>query len=446
MAAAMLLSACAAPQKTQETVPAETAAPATTEAQETAAPEAVPGETVPANYTAKKKTTLEYFGTASMLCMYGDFTAEGETKRAEATWTKIKEMLSSLDNLLSTTIPDSEISRFNALKYGESMAISPVTAEVWQLSMGLYARTNGIFNPAMYPLIDLWAFSPRYIYSSEKVEAYDRERADGAFALPDEAYIDAFLKLADPENILLSGSDAEGWTLTKNVPAVTVNGVTYEAKIDLGGIVKGYATDLAERLLREDGWPYAYFSCGTSSMCMLKSASANAIKKNVPDYVLGIRAPRENESGLYASVAIRDESLSSSGDYENNYSLDGQLYCHIIDPRTGRPLNVGEARPQRGISTVTLMSGSATEDDALTTALCLMGPEEAIRFFNAELKGRDMLMVLYSADSDTYEVVTNLGADRMSLMEEAYVLASETDAEGNIRYTGKLFPELSKEN
>lgn len=400
-------------------------------------------EDVPVNYTAKKKTTLGYFGTVCVLCLYGDFKAAGEEARADATWEKVKELLGELDNLLSTTVSGSEISRFNALKYGESMSVSPITAKVWQLSMSLYERTNGRFNPAMFPLTDLWGFSPRFIYSDEKIEPYDRDREDGAFPLPDEAYIEAFKSLADPENILLTGSDPEGWTLTKNVPSVTVNGVTYEAKIDLGGIVKGYATDLVEALLREDGWPYSYFSCGSSSMCMLKSASKNAIKANVPVYALGIRAPRTTESGLYASVAISDECLSSSGDYENNYSIDGQIYCHIIDPETGRPLNVGETRPQCGISTVTLMSGSATEDDALTTALCLMGPEEAIRFFNAELKGREVLMVLYSADSGTNEVVTNLSEDRLSLIEKDYVIASALDENGSIRYNGTLFPELN---
>lgn len=394
---------------------------------------------VPAEYTAKSKVTMGYFGTSSMLCLYDDYTQPGAQDRYLAVWEKVKGILQELDELLSVSIATSEISRFNALSCGESMPISAETAEVFSLAMEMYRKTEGYFNPAMYPLVDLWGFSPRFIYRDSIEQPYDRAREDGTRPLPDAEYVAAFLKLADPENIVLSGTAETGYVLAKNVPDVEVHGVVYHAQIDLGGIVKGYAVDRVKALLKEAGYEYGYFSCGSSSICLLKSAGKTAIAQNDPRFALEIRSPRETQSGEYARVSIMDTCLSSSGDYDNNYQHGEYVYCHIINPFTGYPLNVDSGTVQRGVSTVTLFSGNATEDDALTTALCLMGPRKAIDYINENLSGHEVVMMLYSADSSRYEVVTNLPQERLILEDDAYVLASSVDENGLIRYEGVLF-------
>lgn len=393
---------------------------------------------IPEAYKAKTRVTMGSFGTVSSLCIYDDFKQEGALARYDALWEELKVMLDDLDQLLSTSIETSEIAKFNALPAGGRMAVSPVTAEVFLLARQMYDQTAGYFNPTIFPLVDLWGFSPRFTFGGGMEQPYDREWADGTRALPQKQYIEGFLKLVDMDGIVLSGDAQTGYVLSKNTPSVTIDGVTYHAQIDLGGIAKGYAADLAAEMIMQAGYTYGYFSCGSSSIRLLRNASAAAKKSGDPAFSLQVRIPRitEENKDAYAMIRVMDEALSSSGDYDNNYMAGGNLCSHIISPFTGYPVNYTEDGVQGGVSTVTLLSGRAVEDDALTTALCLMGPQGAIDYVNENLREHSIAMVLYRADKDFYEVVTNV--PDLHLLDAAYRPASEIDKDGNLIYTGEL--------
>ncbi len=393
---------------------------------------------VPQAYTSRTKVASGYFATVSSLCLFDDFNDPDAVTRYEETWDEVKSLLEEIEQTVSVEIPTSDIARFNALPSGGSVSIQPLTASLLRLAREMYERTSGYYDPTVYPLVDLWGFSPRFTYSSEAVQPYDRERENGTLPAPDSAYIEGFLQLVGMEGVELGGSEEEGYVLTKKTPSVEIGGVTYSAKLDLGGIAKGYAVDLVRDLLLEKGYEYGYFSCGTSSIYVLKSASASAKKANDPHFQLNIRSPRETPEGTgdYARLTVMNSSLSSSGDYGHSYELNGQRYCHIIHPFTGYPMNVSDAEPQQGVCTVTLMSESAAEDDALTTALCLMGLDAALEYLNEA--AQDIVLVYYRSDSDRYEVVTNLPEERITLLDAAYVLCSERDETGRVRYTGEL--------
>lgn len=333
-------------------------------------------EEIPEAFTAKRKNTTAYFGTLSILCVFDDFSEYAGQQRMDTLWQDIKQMMGEVDATLSLSFEDSEVCRFNRLEYGQSMPVSPLTAEVFSKAREMYGTTGGLYNPTVFPLVDLWGFSARFINRKAEPMPYDRPWQDGTRPLPDPAYINGFLQLVDMDGIQLTGDPETGYTLTKNIPPVEINGVTYQAQIDLGGIAKGYVVDRAVSMMLERGYTYGYFSCGGSSLGLLKSAGNKQKESGDPSFVLGVRAPREaaDDSGIYAYIPLMNKSLSSSGDYESNYMIDGQVYCHIIDPFTGYPVNVNIGGTQAGICTVTLLSGSAVEDDALTTALCLMGP------------------------------------------------------------------------
>lgn len=398
-------------------------------------------EEIPENYKSKTRVTMGSFGTVSTLCIYDDFTQQDALIKYDAIWESIKQMLDDMDQVLSTSIETSEIAQFNELPSGASMAISPLTAEVFQLAREMYDRTEGYFDPTIFPLVDLWGFSPRFTFGSEVTMAYDRPWQDGTRALPDEKYIDGFLELVDMDGIVLTGDAQSGYFLHKNTPSVTIDGVTYHAQLDLGGIAKGYAADLAAQILEEAGYAYGYFSCGTSSIRLLKNASASAKKEGDAAFNLNVRIPRETMENkeMYASIRVMNQALSSSGDYDNHYIAGGNLCCHIINPFTGYPLNYAQTGEQGGISTVTLLSGSAVEDDALTTALCLMGLEKAVEYINKNLRDHSVAMVLYRADAQTYEIVTNVSKEEFIVVDAMYHIASEIDEQGNLLYIGDLF-------
>ncbi len=401
-------------------------------------------EPIPEHYTSKTRVSMGAFGTVSQLCLYDDFKAPGALAKYDRVWNEIKALLTALDETLSVSIPTSDVARFNALPEGGALKVSEQTAQVFAVAQEMADFTDGHFDPTVYPLVDLWGFSPRFRMAEGEDQPYDRPWANGTRALPEEKYIAGLLQLVGMDGIELRGDADGGWELVKHTPSVTIDGKTYHAQIDLGGVAKGYAADLVAELLAREGYRYGYFSCGSSSMRLMKSGSQEARKTGDSSFQLQVRNPRKAEGSgdAYALIRVMDQSLSSSGDYDSNYIAGGSVCCHIISPKTGYPLNFAlDGGVQQGVSTVTLLSGSAAADDALTTALCLMGPQGAIDFVNKKLRGHSVALVLYRADLDVYEVATNIPADRFEIVEGAFRVASEVDEGGDIVYTGVLFSD-----
>ncbi len=147
----------------------------------------------------------------------------------------------------------------------------------------------------VYPLVDLWSFSPpRFIRSTMPVMPYDRQMAEGVLPPPDPRYIAAFRQLVSMEGVGLTGNAESGFRLTKRTPGVWVDGVCYQAGLDLGGMAKGCTTDLVMRLLREKGFQFGHFSSGTSSMGLLKTASASARESQDSRFHLEIKEAQGN--------------------------------------------------------------------------------------------------------------------------------------------------------
>ncbi len=392
--------------------------------------------------TAKSKMTGEFFATWSQLRLYDDFSKPGNVVRFEQVWEELKEVLSEIEQAVSVSVETSDIARFNALAYGEEIEISGHTAAIILAAKEGYAHTDGMFNPAVYPLVDLWGFTPRFTSAAyAPVYAYDRERGPQGLPLPEERYISAFLKLADFDGIVLSGDAKNRYTLQKMVPPVEVDGIFYEAKIDLGGIAKGYAVDAVMELLTRNGYEYGVFSCGSSSMGLMKSASPKSVENGTQQYEVHIRHPRsDNRNDAYLSVAQKDARLSTSGDYDHSYVLDGVRYSHIINPATGYPMNTELVeKGQKGVATATVLGENATVCEVLSTALCAMEPKRAIRFINEQNGEYSPALVLYDTASTTFEFVTDLPPESYLLRDEAFLPVSSLDGDGSIVYEGRLF-------
>ena len=370
------------------------------------------------------RTSSDYFGTVSMLCLYSD---EG----AEEIWREVKDLLESIDETVSVSRPGSDIARLNEAEAGTAVPVSALTADIWQRAREAHELTGGLYDPTVFPLVDLWGFSPRFNQKAYQPSLpYDRPLKDGQPVPPAGEDVAALLPLVGMEGFVLLEQGGQ-WLIRKDTPAVAVAGTPVRAQADLGGIAKGYACDRVSALLREKGITEGYFVCGGSSIVFLSRPEGGSFS-----VAAGKPRPGKNEGNDYASFSARDTALSTSSDISHSYrGEDGRLYCHIIDPRTGCPLNAAEAEgAQTGAASVTLLSESAALGDALTTALCLMGPGEALSF----LSGREekMVMAVCSAGREEIEVVTNLGWDQLSILDEAYVPASTRGKDGEFRYTG----------
>ncbi len=370
------------------------------------------------------RSTMEYFGTVSMLCLY---TEDG----AEEIWREVKDLLREIDGAVSVSRPGSDLARLNEAAAGTAVPVSGVTAEIWRQALAAHELTNGLYDPTVFPLVDLWGFSPRFNQKGWQPSLpYDRPLVNGQPVPPDEKDVAALLPLVGMKGFRLFEENGQ-WMIRKETPAVTVRGITVQAQADLGGIAKGYACDRVTGLLRARGLEEGYFVCGGSSMAFLS-------RPDGAPFAVTAGKPRPGQDGGqdYASFSAKDTTLSTSSDISHSYrGEDGVLYCHIIDPRTGCPLNTpAEGGAQKGAASVSLLADSAALGDALTTALCLMGPEDALRFLDG--RAEKMVMAVYRDGREELELVTNMAPEAFRVLDGGYLPASEAAEDGTFRYTG----------
>lgn len=385
--------------------------------------------------TVKSKHTDEYFSTVSALFLYTE-----DASAFDRAWQMVKQTLEQVQKAVSLSEAESDVSRFNRLAYGESCSVSNITAQLFQIARTAFEKTGGLYDPTVYPLVDLWGFSPRFNQNAYKPsQPYDRAYVNGKLPLPDVRYIQGLQKLVGMESITLLGDEMTGWRLQKNTPPVTVDGNTFQAQLDLGGIAKGFACDMVISQLAQMGFTQGHFVCGGSSISLLARPEG--------DYGLTLAKPRTGHSGEshFATVFAQDTTVSTSSDANHTYTLDGIIYCHIIDPRTGYPINMpNESEPQRGIASVTLLGPSAAYNDALSTALCVMGPTAAMKYVNESFNDQSAVMVFFETGYPNLEVFTNLPDSAFRLEDNAYLQVSAMGKQGEAIYTGSLFKD--KEN
>jgi len=132
-------------------------------------------------------------------------------------------------------------------------------------------------------------------------------------------------------------------------------------RINLGGIAKGYAVESVIALLRKAGVQHAMAAAGGDTRLLGK--------RGENPWIVGIRDP-DQEDGFVTRLALDDEAVSTSGDYERFFIEDGQRYHHILDPSTGR--SAGELR------SVTVIGPDATMTDGLSTSVFVLGAKAGL--------------------------------------------------------------------
>lgn len=338
----------------------------------------------------------------------------------EKTWGDVTAMLRNVENTISADIEGSDISRFNKAEAGEKMEISELTYRVLDTAKTMYEKTEGAYNPAVGLLVDLWGFSPRFT-SGNFTPQFPYDRAD-YHTLPDAAYLEAFRTLSDFSAVTVSARGGKYYVTKPETASVVLADEegrehTYTMQLNLGGIGKGYAVDEAEKIVRAAGYESGYVNIGGSSMCVLSRLDE---KGNKVPWEVDVKNPRVSEEfpyDSYFSVVQQGVSLSSSGDYENCYKVDGRRYCHIINPFTGYPVNVEpENEKASGIVCASVFGISAAEGDATTTALMVMGKEKAISYLNKNLAGKDAVFVWYNGEDGSYTVFTNMAEGSYTLV------------------------------
>jgi len=241
-----------------------------------------------------------------------------------------------VERLFSTYLPDSEISRINAAAEKKPTKPVKVSQEVFNLlhrSVLLHRRSGGAFDITCGALATLW--TPR----GKKPR------------VPSRAELRAALARVGIEHLKLDYDE--------NTARLAQPGMS----IGLGAIAKGYAVDQVVRVLRARKLSDFIVDGGGDLFVAGKHPERS--------WRVGIKDPRK-PSEYFASFAVSDKAVVTSGDYERYFVVGGKRYSHVLDPRTGRPAE--------GLMSATVVAPEATLADALSTAAFVLGPRKGYTF------------------------------------------------------------------
>ncbi len=268
------------------------------------------------------------------------------------------EMIDGLERRISNWIPESHISRINQFAGQRPVETTQEMIALLQTCRRFHRESGGAFDVTVGPLLDLWGF-----YRNEGV-------------IPDDAAIQEALVKVGMDKVEI---DEEQQLVRFAAPGM---------RIDFGGIGKGLALDRAAYILREQGVKSAILHGGTSTVVVIGAPPDGS------NWKVRVRSPYNEISEYLDEVLIRNESLSTSSGSEKFFEIEGQRYCHIFDPHTGRPVE--------GVLSVTAIAPTGVESDALSTAFFVMGLEKTKAYCRAHPEVRAVFVV---SDGDALKPV-----------------------------------------
>lgn len=235
------------------------------------------------------------------------------------------------ESTLSRTIETSDVSRINAAG-GEPVEVEDATAELIGLALDYSRASGGLFDITIGAVTRLWDFHEQLVPAPEDIAealghvGYERVQMDGTK-----------VQLSDPL-----------------------------AAIDLGGIAKGYVADVLCDQLESWGVTSGYVNLGGNVKVI-------GTKPDGSSWAIGVREPDPDASDVssVARVLLEGGSVVTSGLYERQFERDGQRYWHILDPRTGYPV-------ESDLVSATIVSERSIDGDGFTKPLFMMGSQQAL--------------------------------------------------------------------
>ena len=245
--------------------------------------------------------------------------AEEALRNAEA-------VLRQIEGRMSSWIDVSEIGKLNASDAGKQVEISPETRTVLRAARAAFEQTGGAFDTTCRPLIEVWrtAAKKKQLPADDEIAAARSASTWGHFELSPTAVV------------------------KRNA----------SARIDLGGIAKGYAIDAAVAVMRAVPIDSGMVDVGGDQRLFGRSIAGKA-------WPVAVKHPFAD--GPIVEFTVGEAAVCTSGNYARFFEIDGHRYSHIIDPRTGRPADV--------VSSVTVVAPTAIEADIWATALSVLGPD-----------------------------------------------------------------------
>lgn len=236
-------------------------------------------------------------------------------------------LCASYETTFSRTDPQSEVYRLNHAG-GKPTVVSQDLYTVLQTALTFSRMTDGAFDVSICPVVDLWNFSQT------------------SPMMPSEEELAQALGKVNWNNIRTDRNTVQ-----------LLDGV----QLDLGAIAKGYAADGICDFLIEQGVTSAIVDLGGNVKTV-------GVRPDGQPFQVGIQKPFEERNTTIGIIDVAGQSVVSSGVYERFFRLEDRLYHHILDPKTGYPV-------QTDLLSVTVVSEDSMMGDALSTSLMMLGLE-----------------------------------------------------------------------
>jgi thiamine biosynthesis lipoprotein len=283
-----------------------------------------------AGCNSKKNDLIKIEGNAQGTTYHISYLGNDDINYKEA----IDSLLKAIDRSMSTYLPVSLISRIN--KNDSTVLVDQYFIDVFNKSMQVSEKTDGLFDVTVGPLVNAWGFG-----FTKKASV-------------DSNMIDSLRHFVGYKMLALEGNK-----VVKARPEIV---------LDFNAIAQGYSVDVLANFLESKGVDNYLIELGGE----LKARG----KKNGEDWKVGIDQPNEKETTerkLEAIISLNNKALATSGNYRKFYEEGGQKFSHIIDPRTGYPA-------KQNLLSTTVIAADGITADAYATAFMIMGLERSKQF------------------------------------------------------------------
>lgn len=265
-------------------------------------------------------------GTQWQLKIYSDRDAAHLLAVAEEVGGEVER----LEQLLSFYRDDSDLVQLNATASLGTVRVDPRLFDILKRARDLWSSTGGAFDPTIGPLLRAWGF------------------VGNSGSMPSAREIESARSIVGMQHVAL---DEEALEVHYERPGI---------ELEFGAIGKGYAIERAVELLREEfGIESALIHGGTSTIFAL------GVQPDGSDWKVAVQRPNAAPGETVLNLPLRDRAVSVSAPHGKWFQQDGKRYGHVLDPRTGYPA--------AGSVLAVVATGSATESDALSTALLVLG-------------------------------------------------------------------------
>lgn len=282
---------------------------------------------------------------------------------SEEVLNQIFSRLSEIEDRMSFNSKVSQVIDINKSAGINAVKVSDDTFNVISTAIDFANKSDGKFDPTIGQLVKLWGIG------SEEA------------AIPSDVDRDNAVQLTDWNNVELDESEKNVYLKKKGM------------EIDLGAIAKGYASDEVIRILKD-------YQVKSGIINLGGNVYAYGEKRDGSAWRIGIQNPFSTRGEYLGIVNLKNKSVVTSGIYERYFEVEGVRYHHILDTKTGYPV-------ENELASVTVIAESSINADAISTILFVAGVQEGLAFLKEYYPGVDAIFVtrdkeVYTTDLNEY--------------------------------------------